>query len=60
MPQFKKNIYQSGKNIKHITDQYIIAKSIGYKAWKENNNPSGVEDNIIIDLLAYDLQETPG
>lgn len=59
MEQYKKNIYQSGKNIKHITDQYIIAQSIGYEAWKKDHNPASVEDKIIIDLFAHDLQKTP-
>lgn len=51
MPQFKKNIYQSGKNIKHLTEQYIIANKIGYEEWKVSHSPSDVEDKIIRELL---------
>lgn len=51
MPAFKKNIYKTGKNIKHLSEQYVTAKNIGYDAWKGACNPGDTEDKIIKELL---------
>lgn len=51
LPAFKKNIYKTGKNIKSLCEQYLIAKNSSYKHWFENYKPNDVENKIIKELL---------
>lgn len=38
-------------NVKYITDNFIIAKTIGYEAWYKQSNTSPTNRNIIKELL---------
>jgi hypothetical protein len=51
LEQYKKNIYQTGANIKNLSEQYVIAKNTGYDTWKAGYSPNVVEDKIIKELV---------
>jgi hypothetical protein len=51
LPEYKKNIYKSGKNIKILCEQYLIAKNSSYEEWYNSFKPSDAENKIIKELL---------
>ena len=50
LPKFKRNIYQKSESIRKITDHVIVARTVGYDAWKANNTASDVEAAIVKEL----------
>lgn len=50
LPAFKRNIYQKSESIRKITDHIIIARTVGYDAWRENNRASDVEAAIVKEM----------
>lgn len=50
LPAFKKNIYQKSESIRRIKEHVIIARTVGYDAWRDNNSVSDVEASIVKEM----------
>jgi hypothetical protein len=52
---FRQNIWRKKDNIRKISEELIIARQLGYEAWKAQAKPCDTVDKIVNEILTANL-----